>query len=167
MLIYHPAYDVNHGMFRMLRLLDSNPAQEMQWDTYRILDFYYLFPHLLVSARLPQSMSARKKAFGRLGSAYTRIPSPRQFLRQLEGIHETIARSLAAKGFVEASKLNARLLSRTELPLPASISQSFSDALSDQLLVNLLAVDLAEIPLTGENGLKRRTGLLEHRYDAA
>jgi hypothetical protein len=167
MLVYHPAFDLNHGMFRMLRLLEANPEHLMKWDTFRILDLYYLFPHLLEAARLPRNMTKRKRDFGKLGSKYTRVPTPRMFIQQLRGIHETIARSLAAKGFIEPTKFEEGLLVRTEQAIPPELLRMFADAMDDAALVNMLAVEMAAIPLTGSDGLKNRTGLLEHRYDAA
>jgi hypothetical protein len=167
MLVYHPAFDLSHGMFRMLRLLETNPERRMKWDTFRILDFYYLFPHLLEAARLPRSMTKRKLEFGKLGSKYTRVPTPRMFIQQLRGIHESIARSLAAKGFIEPAEFDEGLLVRTEREIPQDLVCMFADAVDDASLVEMLAVEMAALPLTGGNGLKDRTGLLEHRYDAA
>lgn len=167
MLVYHPAFDLNHGMFRMLRLLEANPEHRMKWDTFRILDLYYLFPHLLEAARLPRNMTKRKREFGKIGSKYTRVPTPRMFIQQLRGIHESIARSLAAKGFIEPTEFEEGLLVRTELAIPPELLRIFADAVDDAALVNMLAVEVAAIPLTGGDGLKDRTGLLEHRYDAA
>jgi hypothetical protein len=167
MLIYHPVYDLSHGMFRMLRLLEIKSDHELKWDTYRILDLYYLFPHLLVDARLPQAMTKRKREFSKLASMYTRVPSPRMFIQQMRGIHESVGRSLAAKGFIEPSEYDSGILRRTDAPIPAELADSFANATDDKTLVEMLANELAVIPLSGANGLKERTGLLEHRYDAA
>lgn len=166
MLVYHPAFDLSHGMFRMLRLLEASPKRQLKWDTFRILDLYYLFPHLLEAARLPRSMTKRKREFGKLGSKYTRVPTPRMFIQQLRGIHESIARSLAAKGFIEPAQFDEGLLVRTEREIPPDLLHIFADN-DDAALVEMLAVEVAAIPLTGGDGLKDRTGLLEHRYDAA
>ena len=166
MLIYHPVYDTNHGMFRLLRLLEANPERQLKWDTYRILDLYYLFPHLLEDVRFPRAMMKWKRAFTASGSKYTRVPSPRSFIQQLEGIHESVARSLAAKGFIEPAEFDEKLLVRTEQEIPSELAESMAGASQDQKLVEMLAIEMAAIPLSGTGGLKERTGLLEHRYDA-
>lgn len=166
MLVYHPAYDLNHGMFRMLRLLEKHPQKAMKWDTFRILDLYYLFPHLLGDAQWPGSMTKRKREFAKQGSKYTRVPSPKIFIQQIRGSHEAIARSLIAKGFIEPVQFNNGNLVRSPLPLPTALTDAFSSS-HDQVLVDMLATEIALLPLTGTNGLKVRTGLLEHRYDAA
>lgn len=167
MLVYHPAYDVNHGMFRMLRLLEVNPEHALPWDTFRILDIYYLFPHLLQDARLPRNLAAQKRQFAEQGSRYTRVPEPKIFIQHMAGLHESVAASLASKGFLDAQALRHDLLHRTNEPLPEAIRDAFAASQADQPLARLLAVDLAAIPLSGRNGLKDRTGLLEHYYDEA
>jgi hypothetical protein len=166
-LIYHPAYDLNHGMFRMLRLLEVNPEHRLKWDVFRILDFYYLFPHLLDDARLPRNMMGRKRLFAKLGSKYTRVPTPKMFIQQLLASHESIARSLIGKGFLDARSFEEKLLSRTQKPIPSELQVAFDAALDDRAIIEMLATELAGIPLSGSGGLKERTGLLEHRYDAA
>lgn len=165
MLIYHPAYDANHGMFRMLRLLTVNPDQAMKWDSFRILDIYYLFPHLLLDARLPPKLTKAKKAAAAGSAKYNHAPSPKIFIQQIAGLHESIAMSLASKGFISESAFKAGLLQRTSKSLPVTVEAAFDDAADDDALVRLLAVDLAALPLSGQNGLKERTGLLEHYYD--
>ena len=167
MLTYHPAFDLNHGMYRMLRLLHVIPEKQINWDSYRILDFYYLFPHLLDKVRLPQNLTKKKKQFVRLRSPYTHVPSPKQFLFQMEGIHEAISRALATRDFISMPQLDERIVARTARPLPDALLDSFELAESDRDLVDLLGKDLGVLPLSGQNGLKQRTGLLEHRYDAA
>jgi len=167
MLIYHPVYDLSHGMFRMLRLLETKIDHELKWDTYRILDLYYIFPHLLADARLPQGMTKRKRDFEKLGSKYSKVPSPRMFIQQMQGIHESIGRSLVAKGFVEPAEYESGMLRRTKTPIPEQLAEAFANATDDRVLVEMLANELATIPLSGVNGLKDRTGLLEHRYDAS
>lgn len=165
MLVYHPAYDVNHGIFRMLRLVEVNPTHSLQWDTFRILDIYYLFPHLLADARLPRGFTKQRREFGALASKYSRAPAPRMFIQQMVGLHESIATSLISKGFLDADAYKTKTLSRTDKALPQAVVDAFANATSDQALVSLLAVDIAAIPLSGHNGLKERTGLLEHYYD--
>lgn len=167
MLIYHPAYDANHGMFRMLRLLDANPDHTLKWDTFRILDIYYLFPHLLLNARLPRNLTKVKKMIGAGDAKYNRAPSPKLFIQQLSALHESIAMSLVSKGLIEEMAFKTGTLKRTAIAIPTSVQTAFARASEDDALVRLLAIDLASLPLSGQNGLKERTGLLEHYYDPA
>ena len=47
MLVYHPAFDMHHCVFRMVRLLNRLPVGSCQVERMRILDFYLLFPSLI------------------------------------------------------------------------------------------------------------------------
>ena len=85
----------------------------------------------------------------------------------MSGLHESVAISLVSKGLLDAEAFKARTLKRTGKPLPPAIEDAFASATGDQNLIDLLAVDLAAIPLSGHNGLKERTRLLESYYDAA
>lgn len=165
MIIYHPVFDTNHGMFRLLRMLEAAPSKSLRWDTYRILDLYYLFPHLLGTARLPRALTSAKQRYGKLDARYSRVPAPRVFIQQLAGLHELVARSLIGKGLIAADAFEKNILQRTGTALPGSLTEAFDQA-DDKLLVELLATQVAAIPLNGPHGLKDRTGLLEHRYDA-
>lgn len=166
MLIYHAARDLNHGMFRMLNLIDHCPAKSVAFDTMRILDFYYLFPHLLAEVSLPRHLIARKRKLREFGSKYSRVPSPHLFIQQLRGTMEVVARSLASKGFIEAPALDAASIIRTDQPLPPGISMAIERQLDvEKALVQLLGEELSQVPLLGPGGLKARTGLLEYRYD--
>ena len=165
MLIYHPVFDTNHGMFRMLSLLEATSSKSLRWDAFRILDLYYLFPHLLGAARLPRALSGAKPHYGKMDARYNKVPAPRVFIQQLVGLHEIVARSLIGKDFLAAGAFERNLLQRTEKILPAALIEAFQQA-DDRALVELLATQVGTIPLNGPNGLKDRTGLLEHRYDA-
>jgi hypothetical protein len=147
-------------------MLELNPDHAFELDKYRILDFYYLFPHLLGSITLPSKMIGRKKKFGKTASPYNRVPNPKGLIQQLRGLHFEIARSAAAKGLIEPADLDAERLVRTDVPLPEFLSVTIASDDGDHELAEMLAVDMAEIALNGPNGLKARTGLLEHRYDA-
>lgn len=166
MLVYHPSLDPSHGMFRMLTLVDASPDKMLHFDTFRILDFYYLFPHLLVPVRLPPKLLARKRKLASYASRYSRVPAPKIFVQQLRPLQELVARSLAAKGLLDPAELESGKLSRTEVAVPGQIVELLqARTASEKELVELLASEVSQVPLLGSDGLKARTGLLEYRYD--
>lgn len=93
------------------------------------------------------------------------MPAPRMFLRQIEGLQELAIRSLASKGFVEQSALEQGVISKTDQPFPPELLDAETGELPDNSKLLELLRKVASIPLTGPNGLKARSGLLEHRYD--
>jgi hypothetical protein len=166
MLSYHAALDLNHGIYRVLRLLEAVPGHSMKLDTLRILDFYFLFPHTIGDVKLPKGMTAAKRSFAARASRYNKVAFPRHLFEQLGAMQRVITHSLATKGFIEAPELADQCVVRTPKPLPDEIKAAFAaEAPEDRQLVQFLAA-LSGEPLLGEKGLKARTGLLEFRYDA-
>jgi hypothetical protein len=166
MLIYHPLYDLNHGVFRTLALLERTPKKSLAFDAFRILDFYLLFPHLLAGVPLPSKMLRMKRQLEGRQSKFNRVPSERGLLQQMLGAHHAVTSSLAAKGFLDVDALRAGTLLRTSQPLPEALLSEIEQQPKDELeLLDFLAMDVAAIGPLGKDGLKARTGLLEHRYD--
>jgi hypothetical protein len=166
MLVYHAALDINHARFRLLYILELHPEHRVIFDLLRILDFYFLFPHLLGNVTLARSMTRQKRAFAERSSKHNRVPSPKLLIRQMQGIHETAVRALMADGFVLPEPFEVQIVQRSATTVPAALEQIFaSQPEEERTLASFLATELATIPLNGTNGLKARTGLLEYRYD--
>ena len=68
MLIYHPALDAYHCVFRVLALLSE--CKEMEKDRLQILDFVLCFPSVVSAFRLPPGSTAAKKAVATSDSPY-------------------------------------------------------------------------------------------------
>lgn len=168
MLIYHPAFDVNHARLRLIQLLEFALAQELSFDLLRILDFYFLFPHLLAEVKLTRGMSRLKKELAARANNYNRVPSPRTLLRQMAGVQETAIRALEAFRLIELPLAGVSVVKRSSAPLPEGLIRVISEQPEEErALAQALATEVAKIPLNGPDGLKARTGLLEYRYDPA
>jgi hypothetical protein len=166
MLVYHAALDINHARFRLLYILELNPEHQLMFDLLRILDFYFLFPHLLGGVPLARNMTRQKRAFAERSSKHNRVPSPKLLIRQMQGIHETAIRALMADGLVLPEPFELQIVQRSKTPIPSALEEVFASQPEDErALASFLATELATMPLNGPTGLKARTGLLEHRYD--
>ncbi|MBF0250793.1 MAG: hypothetical protein HQL35_09230 [Alphaproteobacteria bacterium] len=166
MLIYHPAYDAHQAIFRMLALLEHHPEKRMALDQLRILDFYLLFPHLLADKSLSTKARSWKKRLAQMGSSYNRVPAPQMLLEQIHPLQRSALLHLAEEGLIDGEQLEAMIVARTDKEIPVAIRKAMVDQGDDEReLVEFLATIVAAIPLTGPQGLKSRTSLLEHRYD--
>lgn len=166
MLVYHAALDINHARFRLLYVLELHAEHRVMFDLLRILDFYFLFPHLLGNVTLARSMTRQKRALAERSSKHNRVPSPKLLIRQMQGIHETAVRALMANGLVLPEPFELQIVERSATPVPAALKEVFASQPEDERALALfLATELATMPLNGQDGLKARTGLLEHRYD--
>lgn len=164
MLIYHPAYDAYHCVYRLISI--TNALRELEYAKLRILDFYLCFPAEIGNIELPQAHQ-KIRAIAREAKNKFRGPiSTTRTFRDLEPIQHSAARLLAASGVFSAERLEAGTVSRTDWKAPSDLQQNEpSTGGTTPELANYILNELSSLPLGGPNGLKRRTGLMEFRYD--
>lgn len=167
MLIYNPAQDCYHTIFRLLQILEENKGRAMSLEAIRILDFYLLFPAELAKIRFPQSLVSYKFAFKKQANPYNSLQNGKRVFHQLRALQIAALFSLASRNLVNQDLLrNHNLVQRTAQPLDAELAQAVRDrTLQMGNLVYFLVNELATMSLTGPDGLKDRSGLIEHRYD--
>jgi hypothetical protein len=165
MLVYHPAFDVYHGVFRALLLLEYTPTKSMPTDTLRIIDLYFVFPYLIADLEFPRGAGAKGRKLAGTASRFNTLPSPRVFLAQTKGLHMVVTAALAGHGLVSTDALKSGIMERTDAEIPeALLSQARAE---DIELAEYLGTKIATVPLLGKHGLKARSRLMEFRYDPA
>lgn len=166
MLIYHPAFDMYHCVFRIVRILLSLPVAEYETERVRIFDFYSLFPYLLNDIRAPRNATSDRKKFGALENSYEKVEDKKRFFLSLEPYQDSAIKSLASYEIIDSAALrNSRiLLIPTNIPPALTVSAKNSDKRFSKDL-EFFRDYLLDIELTGDTGLKQRTGLFEYRYD--
>jgi hypothetical protein len=166
MLIYHPAYDAYHCVFRMLAVADS--CNELEVEKARLLDFYLLFPATVALIRLPAELRAGKSAAKSLENPYHDPLNPFATFRDMRLIQEAALKCIAASELIDIDKLGSGFVSRTDKLIPEALQESIEDFLSSrQPLGDFILNSLSKIPLRGHDGLKHRTEMMEHKYDPA
>jgi len=165
MLIYHPAFDAYHCVFRMLALAGS--LKEAEIDLLRICDFYLAFPSAIASVRLPSNLAHGRKIAKAAANTYRDPINPKNVFRDMTEIQTSALRNIAASGFIDIDLFEkGRLKIVTPNALPKQIQEkisAFETSLGE--IFEFLVKELSSIPLQGINGLKHRTDLLEYRYD--
>ena len=168
MLIYHPAFDAYHCVFRMLVISGAVPTLELA--KLRILDYYMCFPAEVALIQLPQEHAEIRKVARTIKNEYRGPVSTHRAFRDMEPIQHAAARLLAASGVFDSRQLELGTVSRTTNALPDDLlkAQALDPASSAATAVsNYVLHKLSSLPLSGSGGLKQRTGLMEHRYDVA
>jgi hypothetical protein len=165
MLVYHPAFDVYHGVFRALLLLESTSDKAMPSETLRIIDLYFVFPYLLAELEFPKGTGRKGRQLAGIPSRFNTLPSPRSFLAQMKGLHMLVAAALAGRGLISGDALKSGTVERTDAVVPAKLLGQASP--EDIELAEYLGTRIATIPLLGKSGLKDRSKLMESRYDPA
>lgn len=166
MLIYHPAFDAYHCIFRMLSITSILP--DLEFGKLRILDFYLCFPAEIAAIQLPKNHTGVKKIAKAAKNIYRGPVSGFRTFRDMEAIQIVGCRMLAISGLIDANRLEQGSVVRTSSDLPQTLSDAFKTAQQEHgELVNYITNEMSKIPLSGDGGLKQRTGLMEYRYDAA
>lgn len=166
MLLYHPLCDAYHTVFRVLQLLEARSDKAYQIDQLRIMDFYMVFPSLINQIRFPKSGLKYKKQFKAMTS-YEDKSSPKVLLLRAEPYQMLALRYLQGLGLVDGESMGNGIVKRTTKALPEDLATKITEkdvAMKEQ--IDFLVKVLAELEMSGENGLKARTDLMEYRYDA-
>ena len=163
MVIYHPAYDVHHCVYRVLNLLSSVDDHEISKDALRLMDFYYLYPHLLKTINLPRPLSRYKKIISETPDPFEITPNPRSLFYELSRIQDSAMLALQQKSMI---KLTAGTVALFMDSLPSNLLESFKgDTFANSELFRGLVDAFPQIKLEGKNGFKSKSGLMEYRYD--
>jgi hypothetical protein len=164
MLIYHPAFDAYHCVYRMTLLTQA--VTELEYSKLRILDFYLCFPAEIANIALPNNLQKIRPIAKQAANKVRGPVSSIRTFHDLEHIQNSAARLLAASDVFDSKKLEEGIISRTSRALPMEFSRTTSDS-SNQTgtLIDFVLTQLSALPLRGNGGLKQRSRLMEYRYD--
>jgi hypothetical protein len=169
-LTYEPALDPFHAVYRLLRLRPIIAKHgPLPRDHVRILDYYQLFPYRINSIRLkPQHRKYRKLSMDYKGAApYGEQPEDRVLFNRMEPMQIAALNTLASQNLIDPSRWSVGEVLATAEPMPDALNSRIETANErDAALEAFLGVLASEYHLTGADGLKNRTALMEHRHDA-
>ena len=163
-LSYHPALDPYHTAFRSLRVfnLARNP---IEYDRLRLLDLYLLFPEFAGDIRLPPSARAWRNKLLHGGNKYWSTCDKMLLLQQMTPIHKCALSLLESTGLVVEDPVSRLWSVLTDQH--AIVTSAVERNQREEEIVGFLSEVLLPLELTGPQGLKARTGLMEWRYDEA
>ncbi len=169
-LSFQPALDPFHAVFRFLRLRPILVrVGEKPIDHMRILDFYLCFPFKVGHIRLRPT----HRRYGKLRERYAdRIPygeqpGDRDIFARMKSMQLAAMDTLASNSLLDAERLRLSWVTATDSTPPEPLLSRVERANGAEAdLMEFLGVLGADYDLSGPSGLKDRTGLMEHRYDA-
>lgn len=166
MLLYHPAFDIHHCIFRILRLLLRLPQKNYEIEKVRILDFYLLFPSLISNIKFPLEARRQKSKFTKLENKYNEIKDPYRIFIRLEPFQMGALKCLVSYGVLDVVVFRDAKIKFIREKVPQTLIVALEKAnLESAELISLLTDTFSNIDLYGDSGLKARTDLFEHRYD--
>lgn len=166
--MYHPAFDVNHCLYRITAILINTRGKQISWDLLRILDFYYLFPSQLKTiSPWPSDIREYKSQVKDIPEQFEEISNKPRIFFDLLNFQSAAISELIAKGII----LNENLSNECIKINIEAIPQGFIDTLKEDTFLNsnVFKVITTALPRTkfhGKNGLKQRSGLMEYIYDS-
>lgn len=161
MLVYHPAFDSYHCLFRSIAILEVSKKCEL--ERLRILDFCLSFPTIVQDFRLPPGKARVKKAAAAGSNPYRNPMGARTLFANLLTIQMAAFSCLTASGLAIT---DAESITRTNIRLPEGIQERcLAFQAKEKTFFDVLLNELLALPLLGPDGLKARSGLMEYRYD--
>lgn len=165
-MFYHPYKDSNHCVYRMLSILFCGEP-ELSIERIKILDFYYLFPHFIRDIKpWPKGFHKAKKIFLNVSDPYEYTPNKKKLFFEMETIQNQALVQLASRGIISVEKLKEGrvVVDKSKIPLELTHQISFDDYNNSKLFQTIIEV-FCDFQWKGTNGLKKRSGLMEYRYD--
>lgn len=167
MLMYHPAQDANHCVFRTLLILEHTIHNDIELELYRLLDFYIVFPNLLKQINpLPAELRAYKRVLNNISDPFESMRNTKRIMHELESLQTVAVHNLLAKQLIDIDSFRSKRLKRTSQPLPPGLASAINlSKLAKSEWFRMVINELPMLSFNGRSGLKKRTGLMEFRYD--
>lgn len=167
-LAFQPAYDAYHSAFRFFQLREVI-GESVELERYRILDYYMCFPGELASFRFMPAHKSFRKTGEKYAKAndFERRPTSRAIFARMRMVQVAALETLEAEGFIRVGCLDELRVEQTSRATPDAILARVKmrgEAYSD--VIDVLSKMKTEYGLVGPAGLKARSDLLEHKYDA-
>lgn len=172
MIVYHPAFDLYHSVYRLLQILthfDKNDYVET--ERLRIWDFYLLFPDKINTIKLKNTekdiKDLIKDYIKQSNNPYELLLDNRKVFEKIKPYQLGALKCLASYGIINKNYIHTNRVTIISKEILSNYSSKF-EALSpkESNAISLLTSHFYLMSLYGENGLKERTQLLESKYDA-
>lgn len=165
--MYHPAQDANHCVFRTLLILEHTTHDDIDIELFRLLDFYVLFPHLLKQINpLPAELRTYKRLLSGIPDSFESVLNTKRIMYEIESLQTVSLHNLLAKQLIDIKSFRVNRLRRTSEKLPVELASAIqSSELAKKEWFRMVVNELPLINFGGKSGLKKRTGLMEYRYD--
>lgn len=172
MITYNPVFDLYHCIFRMANiLLRLDEDEKMELDKVRIWDFYVLFPSKVYDITIRRSEDEIRKVrtayVKRVHNPYEYKGDNRKLFEWIKPVQVSALGCLVSCGILNKDEYEVgRICVASRQKLDEFVSQAGVFTLRERNVLAFLSFFSHNMSLTGIDGLKARTHLLESKYDA-
>lgn len=170
MLTFQAALDPHHSIFRIVRLAEGlHECLPTEIDKVRILDFYLAFPFRAEDFKFRKGQIGLKrvaKSYDKM-RPYGGLPDDRDLLLRMRPVQSVAFETLAARGIIDPDAFKQQMFVAGDVPAPSSLLDRAIELNTEQHdLMEILQIICLTNPLLGSDGIKKRSGLMDYRYDS-
>ncbi len=165
MLLYNKALDANHTLLRMTALLISWKVESLDSDALRLFDFLIANPAHIQKLSVPRDKFTNKKEFKNYRNRYQSF-DPKSLFNAMKEIHFLAIKRFVDLGVlqVDNNSLKYNVLLENIPEELKKLAESKENSISSQA-IDFIVENLTSISVTGSNGLKKITNLMDYKYD--
>ena len=171
MILYNNAFDLYHTIFRMLHLLSKIEEDKViEIDRIRIWDYYLLFTNEIFNIKPIRNKKEYNQLLKKLNikknNPYQQIYDQRKTLEKIKPYQLSALNCLASYNIIDKEYLFKEEVKINSFDLLKGYIQSVGD-LSDREknIITIMTSFFRDISLIGNDGLKKRSNLMESKYD--
>ena len=171
MILYNNAFDLYHTIFRILHLLNKVRDDEViEIDRIRIWDYYLLFTNEIFNIKPIRNKKEYNQLLKKLNikknNPYQQIYAQRKTLEKIKPYQLSALNCLASYNIIDKEYLFKEEVKINSFDLLKGYIQSVGD-LSDREknIITIMTSFFRNISLIGNDGLKKRSNLMESKYD--
>ena len=171
MILYNNAFDLYHTIFRMLHLLNkANEDRIIEVDRIRIWDYYLLFTNEILKIKPKRNERVFKDLLKELNvknnNPYQQIYDSKKALEKIKPYQMTALNCLASYNIIDKDSLLREEIKISSSELLRKYVESVGDLSNrEKNIVAIMTSVFIDISLVGDNGLKKRSKLIEYKYD--
>lgn len=172
MITYNPAFDLYHCIFRLAHIIQRMGLEEsFEVDKVRIWDFYLLYPSKLYDLSLhrheKEIREARRRYVDRSKSPYEYRGDNRRLFDWIRPFQVSALNCLVSCGILsKEAYMHGQVAIADQTALDAFVAQTGGCSDREHNILSFLSLFSRQMSLSGHDGLKARTRLLESKYDA-
>lgn len=168
MLIYDPALDPYHSAIRILTIAIAAKKKqiELSLDAARIADYFLVYPSKIVNFTFPAQFKSIRTAAKEAENPYRQTLGNKATFERMKPIFLSALSGLVAAGFVDEGELKRGVVTPLDVDIPEDLAAALNRFQVRQTAVGSFVLsDMIAMRANGDNGLKHRSKLIEHRYD--